>query len=427
MLYEEARVYLDGVSKYGSVLGLDSIKNLLEELGNPQKDLKFIHIAGTNGKGSILAYLSTILREAGYRTGRYISPTVMEYLERFQIDGTYMQEEEFAEIVCEVKQAAEKLVENGRPYPTAFEIETAIAFLYFRKRGCDFVVLECGLGGALDATNVIETPVLCVFASISMDHIGVLGDTLEEIAENKAGIIKNETGVVTTFQDRNVWHILKKKAEENKAEIVMTEPEKLLVLKTGIDGQRFSYKEFENIEIHLAGRHQIENAVTVLEAVRMLRKRGVRIGDLAVRRGLSLTRWPGRFMIVSKEPLVIVDGAHNEDAAKRLAQNVDELLKNKKITAVIGVFRDKEYEKIVEIMAPYLEYAFAIDLPNRERSLEKEKLCEVLKNKGVKAEAADSIEEALEKAKKRAKKEEAVLVFGSLSYLGEVIRLENVL
>ena len=190
MLYEEARVYLDGVSKYGSVLGLDSIKGLLEELGNPQKDLTFIHIAGTNGKGSILAYLSTILTQAGYRTGRYLSPTVMEYLERFQIDGTYMGEDEFAEITCEVKRAAERLTEQGRPSPTAFEIETAIAFRYFQKRGCDYVVLEAGLGGLLDATNIVETTKLCIFASISMDHIGILGNTLEEIAENKAGILK---------------------------------------------------------------------------------------------------------------------------------------------------------------------------------------------------------------------------------------------
>ena len=177
MLYEEARVYLDSVSKYGSVLGLDSIKNLLEELENPQKELTFIHIAGTNGKGSILAYLSTILTEAGYRTGRYISPTVIGYLERFQIDGAFMEEEELARLTCHVKAAAERLVEKGKPSPTVFEIETAIAFLYFKESGCDFVVLESGLGGLMDATNVIENPKLCVFASVSMDHIGVLGNT----------------------------------------------------------------------------------------------------------------------------------------------------------------------------------------------------------------------------------------------------------
>lgn len=427
MLYEEARVYLDGVSKYGSVLGLDSIKKLLEELENPQKELKFIHIAGTNGKGSILAYLSTILKEAGYRTGRYISPTVMEYLERFQINGEYMEEAEFAEITCDVKCAAERLEKKGLPYPTAFEIETAIAFLYFKRKKCDFVVLECGLGGALDATNVIESPVLCVFASISMDHIGVLGNTLEEIAEDKAGIIKKGAGVVTSFQRGSVWRILESRAREKKDEIVMAEPEKIVVHKTGMDGQSFSYKEFENIGIHLAGRNQIENAVTALEAVRLMRKKGISVNDAAVYRGMAEARWPGRFMMVSGNPPVIVDGAHNEDAAKRLAQNVDEYLKNKKITAVVGVFRDKEYEKIVDIMAPYLDRAYTIDLPNRERTLEKEILRKVLEQKGIKAETADSIKEALEKAKEQTEKDGAILVFGSLSYLGEVIRLENAL
>ena len=224
MLYEEARVYLDHVSKYGSVLGLDSIKSLLEELGNPQKDLTFIHIAGTNGKGSILAYLSQILTEAGYRTGRYISPTIMEYLERFQIDGKYMEEEEFAEITGDVKRAAEKLVDMGKPSPTAFEIETAIAFEYFRKRACDFVVLEAGMGGALDATNIIENTKLCIFASISMDHIGVLGDTLEEITENKAGILKKGAAAVTGRQQECVLRILRQKAEEMGCPIFLADP-----------------------------------------------------------------------------------------------------------------------------------------------------------------------------------------------------------
>ena len=190
MLYEEARVYLDHVSKYGSVLGLDSIKSLLGELGNPQKDLKFIHIAGTNGKGSILAGLSGILQQAGYRTGRYCSPTVMGYMERFQVDGQWMAEDELAPFVSQVKEAAEKVEEKTDLTVTVFEIETAIAFLYFREKQCDYVVLEAGMGGLLDATNVIDTTVLSIFASISMDHIGVLGNTLEEIAENKAGIIK---------------------------------------------------------------------------------------------------------------------------------------------------------------------------------------------------------------------------------------------
>ena len=425
MLYEEARVYLDHVSKYGSVLGLDSIKSLLEELGNPQKDLTFIHIAGTNGKGSILAYLSQILTEAGYRTGRYISPTVMEYLERFQIDGKYMKEEEFAEITGSVKRAAEKLVDMGKPSPTAFEIETAIAFEYFRKRACDFVVLEAGMGGALDATNIIENTKLCIFASISMDHIGVLGDTLEEITENKAGILKKGAAAVTGRQQECVLRILRQKAEEMGCPIFLADPEKVQVMQRSLKGQQFSYQEYEDLEISLTGQCQIENAVTVLEAVKVLRCQGIRISQEAVRQGLKNTRWPGRFTVYDRKPMVIIDGAHNEDAAKRLAQNISMLLPGRKVTAVMGVFQDKEFEKMITIMAPFLKFVYTIDLPNRERTLEKEVLCERLKKQGIEAETAESIEEALRLAKQREKEDGAVLVFGSLSYLGDVIRLEE--
>lgn len=425
MLYEEARVYLDSVSKYGSVLGLDSIKNLLEELGNPQKELTFIHIAGTNGKGSILAYLSTNLTEAGYRTGRYISPTVIGYLERFQIDGAFMEEEELARLTCHVKAAVERLVEKGKPSPTVFEIETAIAFLYFKERGCDFVVLESGLGGLMDATNVIENPKLCVFASVSMDHIGVLGNTLEEIARDKAGIIKKGAEVVTGRQAACVKSVLEEISSAKGCRIAEADLEKLEVVRQALETQVFTYGEFEEMEIHLAGQHQIENAVTVLEAVRALRRQGVDISDTAVRAGLRKTRWPGRMMVLEKHPLVIADGAHNEDAVRRLAENLDIYLKGKKVTAVLGVFKDKEYEKMIGIMTPYLDYVYAIDLPNRDRTLAKEELCEVLAKYGIGAEPAVHIEQALVQAKKRAGKDGVVLAFGSLSYLGEVIRLEE--
>ena len=425
MLYEEARVYLDSVSKYGSVLGLDSIRNLLEELGNPQKELTFIHIAGTNGKGSILAYLSTILTEAGYRTGRYISPTVMEYLERFQIDGAFMEKEELAQFTCQVKEAAERLVEAGKPSPTVFEIETALAFLYFKQKKCEFVVLEAGLGGLLDATNVIENTKLCVFASVSMDHIGVLGNTLEEIARDKAGIIKSGSEVVTGRQQPCVSEVLEETARAKGCRITIAEPEKIRVLKQSLEVQKFSYGEFETMEIHLAGQHQIENAVTVLEAVRALRRQRVRIEKEAVRKGLERTKWPGRLMVLRRHPLVIADGAHNEDAVKRLVENLDIYLKGKKVTAVLGVFKDKEYEKMIQLIAPYLDYVYTIDLPNKERTLEKERLCEILGKYEIEAETAVHIEEALTLAKKRAGEDGTVLAFGSLSYLGEVIRLEE--
>ena len=425
MLYEEARVYLEHVSKYGRVLGLESIRHLMEELGNPQDELQVIHIAGTNGKGSILAYVSTVLQCAGWKVGRYISPTIMEYLERFQIDGAYMPKEMLAPIVEEVKQAAERMQAKGVPYPTAFEIETAIAFVYFAREKCNFVVLETGLGGRLDATNIVKNTKVCVFASISMDHMAVLGDTLAKIAGEKAGILKPESVAVSYPQTEEVRKVLQHRAEEKKIPLWFANKEQIVVQKEELESQIFSYKEFRDIEIHLTGRNQIENAITALEVICALRNQNVSIPDEAIYQGMRRTEWPGRFQILEENPLVIVDGAHNEDAARRLEENIQTYLQSKPVIGVMGVFKDKVYKKIIEIMKPYLDYVYTIDLPNKERTLDRRELVKALNAQGIGAEDCESVEKALEKAKKSAKDGHAVLVFGSLSYLGEVIRLEN--
>jgi len=422
MLYEEARVYLDDASKYGSVLGLDSIKSLLGELGNPQNDLEFIHIAGTNGKGSILACLSSILSEAGYRVGRYSSPTVMGYLERFQIDGQWMAEDELAFFVGQVKAAIDCMCGKGLPSPTVFEIETAIAFLYFKKENCDYVVLEAGMGGALDATNIIPSAKVCVFASISKDHVGVLGDSLEEIAANKAGIIKPGAWVVTAQQTESVWKVISRCAENLGCPVLRARPDQAVILEESLEGQSFSYGEYEDLTLHLSGRYQIENVVTVLEAVKALRTLGADIFDDAVRRGLEAAKWPGRFQQVCAEPLIIIDGAHNEDAVRRLRENVQIYLQGKRIIAVMGVFKDKDYRRMLEIIGPHLARAYAVELPNRERTLDKETLVRELHRQNVFSEPADSVEEAVYKAAREAGKDDAVLIFGSLSYLGEAVR-----
>ena len=425
MLYEEARVYLEHVSKYGSVLGLESIRHLMEELGNPQNELQVIHIAGTNGKGSILAYVSTVLQCAGWKVGRYISPTVMEYLERFQIDGEYMPKEVLLPIVEEVKWAAEQMQMKGMPYPTVFEIETAIAFVYFARENCDYVVLETGLGGRLDATNIVKNTQVCVFASISMDHMAVLGNTLAEITEEKAGILKTESVAVSYPQTEEVRKILQQKADEKNIPIWFADKEQVVVQKEELGSQIFSYKEFRDVEIQLTGRNQIENAITALEVIRALRNQNVSIPDEAIYQGMRRTVWPGRFQVLETSPLVIVDGAHNEDATRRLAENIRTYLQGRPIIGVMGVFKDKAYKTIIEIMQPYLEYVYTIDLPNKDRTLDRRELVRVLKAQGISAEDCESVEKALRKAKKRAKDGQAVLVFGSLSYLGEVIHLEK--
>lgn len=422
MLYEEARVYLDGVSKYGSVLGLECIRDLLNELGNPQDKLEFVHIAGTNGKGSILAYISTILKNAGYKTGRYISPTVMDYLERLQINGEYISETQFAEVAEQVKTAADKMIAEGKPSPTVFEIETAMAMVYFAGQNCDIVVLETGLGGFTDATNIVKNVKACVFASISIDHLGMIGNNLTEIAQTKAGIIKDGAKVITGPQTEEVLHVLRTVAEEKECEFIISSLHEMQVDENSIDGQSFSYKEYRNMRVSLLGANQLENVSVALETISALNGFGMSISEEAVRTGLRETTWPGRFQVLKKEPLFIVDGAHNIDAIRRLVENIQIYLKNKKIIAIIGIFKDKEYQKMISLIAPFLQKAYVIELPNTQRTLGKDVLKAELEKYGVETEAADGIIDAVKKTEKTVDEETAVLGFGSLSYLGEVIR-----
>ena len=424
--YKEARVYLDEVSKYGSVLGLDTIRGLLDELGNPQESLRFIHIAGTNGKGSILAFISTILSEAGMRIGRYISPTVISYLERIQVDGHWIPEEEFTELVEEVQKAIVRMEADGKASPTVFEIETAIAFLYFRKMHCDLVVLETGLGGSQDATNVIKNTMIAAFATISRDHMGVLGDTLEEIAHEKAGIIKPGCVVVSASQEPEVRRVLEECAEQKGCPIVFAEPEKVEVTEENYRGQTFSYKDWKEIQISLAGRYQIVNAVTVCEVIRVWNQLefGKHIPESSVRRGFAQTMWPGRFTCISEKPIFIVDGAHNEDAAKRLCETMKTYFPEKKLIYIMGVFRDKEYQKIAEIMAPMASSIYTVNLPNQERTLDAETLKEVVESHCMgNVYAVGEIEKAVAEAGKKAGEEDVILAFGSLSYLGQVMEI----
>lgn len=442
--YKEARVYLDELSKYGSVLGLDAIRGLLRELGNPQDDLRFIHIAGTNGKGSVLAYTSTILSEAGYRTGRYVSPTVVSYRERIQVDGEMISKHAFAEETEKVQDAIVRLKEAGKQLPTVFEAETAIAFLYYKRKRCDIVVLESGLGGMDDAANVVKNTVCAVFSPISMDHIGVIGSTLSEIAENKAGIIKPGCIVVSAPQKREVREILERKARQSGCSVIYAEPEKAVVLEEDYCGMRFSYKDSENISISLSGKYQLVNAVTAWETVHAFGQRKrypdrsadtvktacdktktgeeKEIRETAVTAGFSKTEWFGRFTCILKRPVFLVDGAHNEDAAKRLRESIKAYFPGKKLIYIMGVFQDKEYEKIIRETIPYAKCVYTVSLPNKERTLSAQKLKEAVEaeSKDVQAYAVKTIGQAVKEALENAKEDDVILAFGSLSYLGKV-------
>ena len=425
MNYKEARVYLDEVSKYGSVLGLESMRELLRRLGDPQNELKFIHISGTNGKGSVLAYLSTILSGAGYRTGRYISPTLFSYRERIQVDGEYIERESLACHVTAIAAAAEDMQKAGLPSPTVFEIETALAFLYFKEKRCDIVTLEVGCGGLLDATNVITTTLMEVIASISMDHTDLLGDTLAKIAAQKAGIIKPDTMVVSAQQKSEAAQVIEDTCKEQHCTLQMVDESKISNVHYGAEGQTFSYKTWENVAISLAGSYQIKNAALALEGVEALRKLGYALSDQQVREGLLHTAWRGRFTTLRRDPTVIIDGAHNPAAALELKESLERYFPGKTLYFVMGMFKDKDYAQVIDLTAPLARHIITVETPGNPRAMPARELAEAVGKVNPSVEWADSVAHGVEKALAMAGKEDAVIVFGSLSFLGEAADAVN--
>lgn len=422
MNYAEARVYLDEVSKYGSVLGLENMRELLGRLGNPQDDLKFIHISGTNGKGSVLSYLSTILSGGGYRTGRYISPTLFSYRERIQVDEQKIEKESLAHHVTAIAKVIEEMKAENAGNPTAFEVETALAFLYFKEKDCDIVVLETGLGGALDATNIIKTTVMEVIAPISMDHMEFLGDTLEKIAMQKAGIIKPHTAVVSASQEPDAKKVLDHVCKENQCSMYMVDPAQITDVLYDVEEQQFSYKNWKNVKITLAGSYQILNAALALEGVEELRRLGYHLTEEQVRQGLYRAVWRGRFTLLSKNPAVIIDGAHNPGAAKELKHSLNLYFKGKDLYYIFGVFQDKDYQEVIRLTAPLAKHIITVQTPGNPRALPADKLKEAVQAVNPSVEAAQSIQEAVKKSLQLAKNEDAIIIFGSLSFLGEAER-----
>ena len=416
---------MDEVSKYGSVLGLESMRELLHRLGDPQNELKFIHISGTNGKGSVLAYLSTILSGAGYRTGRYISPTLFSYRERIQVDGEYIEKESLACHVTAIAAAAEDMQKAGLPSPTVFEIETALAFLYFKEKRCDIVTLEVGCGGLLDATNVITTTLMEVIASISMDHTDLLGDTLAKIAAQKAGIIKPDTMVVSAQQKSEAAQVIEDTCKEQHCTLQMVDESKISNVHYGAEGQTFSYKTWENVAISLAGSYQIKNAALALEGVEALRKLGYALSDQQVREGLLHTAWRGRFTTLRRDPTVIIDGAHNPAAALELKESLERYFPGKTLYFVMGMFKDKDYAQVIDLTAPLARHIITVETTGNPRAMPARELAEAVGKVNPSVEWADSVAHGVEKALAMAGKEDAVIVFGSLSFLGEAADAVN--
>lgn len=421
MNYQECRAYIDDSAKYGSVLGLDNMREMLARLGNPQDALPYVHVAGTNGKGSVIAYLYTTLTRAGYKVGRYISPTLYSYRERLEIAGEKISREEFARHVTGISQAIDEMTEAGLNHPTPFEIETAAAFLYFKEENCDLVLLETGMGGNLDATNIVKNTRLAVLVSISMDHMSFLGNTLGEIAKKKAGIIKPGCHVVTTKQKPEAARVIADTCKELGVPCVVSDPDEAALEAENVFGQKFSYKG-EEYQISLAGVYQKENAVLALNALEELDRLGWHTTIEQRKDGLLHTSWKGRFTVICRKPLFIVDGAHNAGAAEMMAESIQHYFKGKKLIYIMGVFADKEYNIVLEKTAHFAKKIYTIETPDNPRALPAEELARAARVYNSSAESTKNIEDAVEKAFACAGEDEnsVILAFGSLSFIGEL-------
>lgn len=420
MSYQETMEYVDSLQVYGSVPGLTNIRNLCEKLGNPQKDLKFVHIAGTNGKGSVLCLVSEVLKEAGYVTGRYVSPTIFDYRERIQINGRMITKKDLCIYMTRLKEVCLQLTEEGKAHPTPFEIETALAFLYFKEKNCDIVVLETGMGGELDATNIIENTLVSVFVSISLDHMKFLGNTLKEIAAVKSGIIKKGCIAVTVRQVPEVMEVLENKCRKMGVQLTVADPEKATGIVSRAGKQKFTYGSRKEVTISLMGKYQIDNAVTALETLDALSGKGFAVSEKVLYRGFLKAVWPGRFELLSKKPVFIADGAHNRDGAKRLADSVRFYFTNKRIIYIMGILRDKEQEEIIRQTCPFAEQILTVPTSGSRGLSSYELACEVKKFHSS-VTALDSVEEAVELSFLMADKDTVIIAFGSLSYLGKLI------
>ena len=410
----EALQYIDGTQWFGSKPGLERTEALLDKLGRPQDRLKYIHIAGTNGKGSCAAMLASILKAAGYRTGLYTSPYLFRFHERMQINGEPVSDEALAELVTRIRPLAEAMDDH----PTEFELITAAALLWFAEEHCDIVVLEVGLGGRLDATNVIAAPEAAVLMNIGLDHTAVLGDTLEQIAAEKAGILKPGCEAVAYQQQESVLEVFRQKAREVGAGLHVADFSQLVPEFDSLEGQSFTYRG-EPYALALLGDHQLRNAAVVLETVEVLRRRGWRISHEAVEHGLYATAWPARFELVSEEPPFIVDGGHNPQCAESVRRNLLHYFPESRRVLLVGVLRDKDYPALFDILNEAAD-AWVCVTPNSERALPAAELGKFLERYGKPVTVCESIPDGVETAREQAGEDGMVCAVGSLYMAGAV-------
>lgn len=391
MNYKETLEYIHSTSAVFCKPGLDRINTLLEALGHPERNMKYIHVGGTNGKGSTSSMLSQILIAEGYRVGLYTSPYVKKFNERMRISGIEISDEELIEITELVRPVADTMTDK----PTEFELITAIAFEYFKRGGCEVVVLEVGLGGRLDSTNVIDSPLLSIITGISLDHIAFLGDTVEKIAYEKAGIIKKDCPTLFGGEDSSALSVIREVAKEKNSAFYTVDYSKLAVQKADLSGTEFSYKSQKDFKISLLGSYQPRNAAIVIEAVKILRTGGLVISDVALYEGLANARWQARFEIIANNPTVIFDGAHNAEGISAAVDSIKRYFGDKKVIVFTGVLSDKDYNAIAQSISKVASYAFTIT-PANPRALSADEYSNILVKYGVNSTPCENIKTAIQ-------------------------------
>ncbi|MCD6321563.1 MAG: bifunctional folylpolyglutamate synthase/dihydrofolate synthase [Clostridiales bacterium] len=420
MNYTQAVDFIESAALFGIKLGLANIKKLLELVGNPQDGMKIVHVAGTNGKGSVCSYIANILIEAGYKTGMFTSPYLEKFTERMQVNLKNIPDDKVVKYVEILKEKIDIMVSEGYNHPTFFELNTAMTLMYFKEESCDAVVLEVGLGGRYDSTNIISNPIVSVITTIEYDHTAILGDTLSEIAYQKAGIIKkNRPVAIYGEMSQKALSVIKWIAAENRSEFLLSDNSQIKNIKITDTGYIFDYRDIKGIEISMMGQHQIKNACLAVDAASIIAENGLPISNNEIIKGLKNTRWPGRVEILNNSPLIICDATHNPQGAEVLKAALAERFKGRKIVYLMGVMKDKSYEKMAEIV---LKEAFAVITvtPSWHRALDAHILLDTVKKYCENAYAGDTIKQAMEMALKLTGDDGIVCSFGSLYYVAEV-------
>lgn len=417
MNHTQALAYIQSFYWKTHTLGLDRIRQLLEKLGNPQRDLKFIHVAGTNGKGSVCAMLAAVLQAAGYRVGLNTSPHLVKFEERIQINGTPISQDDLADLATRIRPAADSMEEH----PTEFELITAMALVYFLEKRCDIVVLETGLGGALDASNVIDTPEVAVLTAMGMDHMAVLGSTMEEIAAAKAGIIKHGGVVVSSGGCPEADQVFRRTCREQHAQLVEVDMSRLCVREQSLTGTRFDFAPCENLLLPLAGSYQLRNAATAITTVEVLRQQGWDISHQALRQGIAGVRWPGRLECLrEKDPTFLLDGAHNVHGIKAVTQSLRELFPGRKMVFLLGILADKEVGAMLDLVVPLAERVVTVTPPESPRAMNAQELQKLVEERGIPAHACASVADGVRAAVQAAGPGGMVCALGSLYMSGNV-------